>query len=418
MAKKSDQKSKNTGRAKVPKKQDAYAKNDQKSEGKTQEEQLFRLTEVELGGEVAENLAEQDSDEDVADVTEPQAVVEQQATTGQQVTAEDAGEKGKRSGFWHRVNVSYPWLKFAAVLFLVIGVTLGGFGVASLVHGSKDLSKVAETTGTGEEKTDKEEQDGGDDSGGAQSGGEQEAKEPGGNPSSEVSDEKPAENPGDSGATAVVPPKKPVVVPESATGRKLIALTFDDGPSAATTSRLLDILKEKNVKVTFFALGNLAERNPALLQREEAEGHEVGSHTPYHNQQTKLSPASIQAEAATMNQIFINILGHSPAFTRPPYGSVNDSVRTNLAQPLILWSIDPEDWKYRNAATVRANVVGAAHDGAIALMHDIYATTVDAVPGIIDDLRAQGYEFLTVSELAKARGVALQNGWTYYNFRT
>ncbi len=412
MAKKNDQESKKSNREKERKNQDSYAKTDQKSEEKTQEEQLFRLTEVELGGEAAENFAEQDDDEDVANATEQQTEVEQRTTIEQQAVTEDADGKRKRCGFWHKMNVSYPWLKFAAAVLLVVGVTLGGFGVASLVHGSKDSSQVAGTTESNEEKTNNDKQDGDDSLEGGQSGENQGAENP-----EEIPEEKPAESPESPGTVTVVPPKKPVEVPDSATGKKLVALTFDDGPSAATTSRLLDILKEKNVKVTFFVLGNLAERNPALLQREEAEGHEVGSHTPYHNQQTKLSPASIQAEAATMNQIFINILGHSPAFTRPPYGSVNDSVRTNLAQPLILWSIDPEDWKYRNAATVRANVVGAAYDGAIALMHDIHATTVDAVPGIIDDLRAQGYEFLTVSELAKARGVALQNGWTYYNFR-
>ena len=84
---------------------------------------------------------------------------------------------------------------------------------------------------------------------------------------------------------------------------------------------------------------------------------------------------------------------------------------------MIIWTVDPQDWKYRDAATVRANVVSSTFDGAIVLMHDIHSTTVDAVANIIDDLRAAGYEFLTVSEMAAARGVVLQNGYSYGSFR-
>jgi len=384
------------------------------AKGKIKEEQIIRIKEVELGGEAEP----EDKEAERLEKTKPaaEAQEERKEQENEKVEKSEKAGESKRGGFWHRVNASYPWLKFAAVALLAIGVTLGGFGVANLVQDAQEKASVIEDGGTGEGiNTDESEHKATEDPATEGKPAEEqptETEEPAAKP-----EEQPAENTGGDNNVTVIPPTKPVVVPEGTTGKKLIALTFDDGPSPANTGRLLDILKEKNVKATFFVLGNLAERNPALVQREEAEGHEVGSHTPYHNQQTKLSPAGIQSEAATMNQIFINVLGHSPVFTRPPYGSVNDSVRANLNQPLILWSIDPEDWKYRNAATVRANVVRNAHDGAIALMHDIHATTVDAVPGIIDDLRAQGYEFLTVSELAKARGVTLQNGWSYYNFR-
>lgn len=411
MTKNNDQRSEKMNRGK---KEKDNVKNDQKSIKGVEEAQLIHLTEVELGGEAEETTAENSESLENAENSVVDEEVDEATEDGNSNSEKVEGKDGEdqetpevRGGFWHRLNVSYPWLKFAAMILLVVGVTLGGFGVASLVHGSHETIPVTE-----EEHPTSDEPIAEKPAEPAEPKPE-EPEEPAPEPEPE---EKPEEN-GGSGQITVVPPTKPVVVPEGATGKKLIALTFDDGPSAANTGRLLDILREKNVKVTFFVLGNLAERYPDLVRREEAEGHEVGSHTPYHNQQTKLSVANIQAEAATMNQIFINILGHSPAFTRPPYGSVDDKVRANLAQPLIIWSIDPEDWKYRNAATVRANVVGAAHDGAIALMHDIHATTVDAVPGIIDDLRAQGYEFLTVSELAKARGVTLQNGVSYFNFR-
>lgn len=228
-------------------------------------------------------------------------------------------------------------------------------------------------------------------------------------PAVEIPETKPAE-------PAAPQPAPAAPAPAASGGKKLIALTFDDGPSVYQTPRLLDTLKARNIKVTFFVLGNMAQKAPEIVRREEAEGHEVASHTPYHHQLTTLSAAQIQAEKAEMERIFTEILGHQPAFTRPPYGSVNALVRDTMAQPLILWSVDPRDWADRNATTVCNRVVSGARDGAIILVHDIHATTVDAVPCIIDSLRSQGYEFLTVSELAATRGVQLLNGYLYYSF--
>lgn len=196
-----------------------------------------------------------------------------------------------------------------------------------------------------------------------------------------------------------------------------MALTFDDGPSAANTPRLLDILASKQVKVTFFVLGNMAQRAPGIIQREAAEGHEVESHTMSHQNLAKLSGAAIQGEVSGADGVLQGITGQAATLVRPPYGAINATVRANIGKPMIIWTVDPEDWKYRNAATVRANVVSKTFDGAIVLMHDIHSTTVDAVAGIIDDLRAAGYEFLTVSELAQARGVTLENGASYGSFR-
>ncbi len=240
-------------------------------------------------------------------------------------------------------------------------------------------------------------------------------------------EEKPAEKPEEkpSEETSSEEPSQPVtpamptnpVMPSNTGGKKLVALTFDDGPSSATTPRLLEILRQKGVHATFFVVGNMAQKSPGLLQQEVAEGHEVGSHTPAHRNLSKMNAAGVRAEAEEMNRIFREILGKTPPFTRPPYGAYNEIARTNMMQPFILWTVDPEDWKYRNAATVRSRVTGAVFDGAIVLMHDIHATTVDAVANIIDDLRARGYEFLTVSEMAKVRGVTLENGGVYGSFR-
>lgn len=209
----------------------------------------------------------------------------------------------------------------------------------------------------------------------------------------------------------------PPVKREDLGAKKLVALTFDDGPSAVTTPRLLDILAEKQVKVTFFVVGNMAQKAPEILQREKVEGHEVGSHTMTHANLKKATVAGIQWEKQAMDELFQNVLGVKVQLMRPPYGVINDTVRAQIGQPMILWTVDPEDWKYKNAESVRSKVLSGVFDGAIVLMHDIYPTTVDAVPQIIDELRAAGYEFLTVSELAAQRGVTLQSGWSYGSFR-
>ncbi len=198
--------------------------------------------------------------------------------------------------------------------------------------------------------------------------------------------------------------------------KKLVALTFDDGPSPFTTPTLLDILSEKNTLATFFMLGSMAQNNPDIVKRAEREGHEVASHTMYHQNLVWLSPEAVQSDIDESNAVFSNILGRIPKLTRPPYGNINDIVRAIIGTPLILWSVDPQDWQYKDASTILSITLSQVRDGAIILVHDIYPTTVEAVPAIIDTLRENGYEFTTISELAKARGVNLSPGEYYYSF--
>lgn len=201
------------------------------------------------------------------------------------------------------------------------------------------------------------------------------------------------------------------------TGKKLVALTFDDGPSSATTPRLLDILYEKDAPATFFMLGKMARANPDIVKRIEKEGHVVASHTMYHQNLVRIPVKAAKDDIAESKAVFNDILGHGPTFTRPPYGNTNNTVRDNVGTPIILWSVDTLDWKSKNTDEILAVTKEQIHDGAIILMHDIYDTTVDAVSVIIDELRKDGYEFVTVSELAKLRNVNLSNGSIYYNFR-
>lgn len=301
----------------------------------------------------------------------------------------------------HRLNVRWPWLK---ILMVVMLMTMVATGIVMILQRDvgQTVSEETEVNEQEEQSVETENEVVVPD----EKGTEPEEDESGATPEgdSETSGVPGAEN---SGA---------VNVPQN-TGRKIVALTFDDGPSASTTSALLDVLAAKQVKVTFFVLGNMAQRSPALIQREVAEGHEVESHTMSHQNLAKISGAAIQGEVTGVDTVLQEITGSTAKLVRPPYGSINDTVRANIGRPMILWTVDPEDWKYRDAATVRTNVVSKTFDGAIVLMHDIYNTTVEAVGAIIDDLRAAGYEFLTVSEMAAERGVVLQSGYSYGSFR-
>lgn len=200
-------------------------------------------------------------------------------------------------------------------------------------------------------------------------------------------------------------------------GKKLIALTFDDGPNRGTTERLLDVLKEKEVQASFFVIGIMSERAPDLAKRAKKEGHEVGNHTTYHKDLRFLSAGAIQQDVGVTNNLIKSATGEEPKILRPPYGSINETVRLSVGLPMILWNIDPRDWEVREVEHIYSQVMAQAKDGGIILLHDVYDATVGATPKIIDSLRANGYEFVTVGELARLRGVALTAGQIYYDFR-
>lgn len=216
----------------------------------------------------------------------------------------------------------------------------------------------------------------------------------------------------------VAPMQVHIKVPErSVIGKKLVALTFDDGPSGLTTPALLDILKARHVPVTFFMLGIMAQREPTLVLRAFDEGHEVASHTMSHQNLPRISAAAVKEDIAQSNDVFTKITGEKPSLIRPPYGNINDNVRNLAGTPLILWSVDTMDWRNQNVNSIVATALNEVYDGGIILMHDIYSTTVEAVPILIDRLRELGYEFVTVSELAKIRGKKLTSGASYYSMK-
>lgn len=182
-----------------------------------------------------------------------------------------------------------------------------------------------------------------------------------------------------------------------------IAMTFDDGPHPVLTPRLLDMLKARGIRATFFLIGENAAEYPDIVRRIAAEGHEIGNHTWNHPQLTKLNPAALREEINRTSTTIAEIIGKPLLVMRPPYGAtsayINQWMNREFRMKVILWSVDPLDWKYRNSARVESQILAGARPGAIILSHDIHATTVAAMPDVFDSLLAKGYKFVTVSDL-------------------
>ncbi len=187
------------------------------------------------------------------------------------------------------------------------------------------------------------------------------------------------------------------------TTRPLLALTFDDGPHHSLTPHLLDILAARRIRASFFVIGNRAARNPLILGRMAAEGHEIGNHTWSHPRLVGLPDETVLAQIDRTAQVVGDIVGRAPVVMRPPYGEITaaqrEFIRTERQLPTVLWSVDPEDWRRPSPLVVRQRILDQAHPGAIVLAHDIVASTVAAMPATLDALIERGYAFVTVSQL-------------------
>jgi peptidoglycan-N-acetylglucosamine deacetylase len=183
-----------------------------------------------------------------------------------------------------------------------------------------------------------------------------------------------------------------------------ISLTFDDGPHPTNTPRLLDILKQRNVKATFFVVGRNAATYPHIMRRIAAEGHEIANHTYTHGDITKMSDAALRKELNDSLAAIQNAVpGYRPVLFRPPYGAINDRTRNLITRefgyPSIMWSVDPQDWKRPGVSVVTSRIVNATNSGAIILVHDIHPPSIDAMPSTIDQLLQRGFKFVTTTQL-------------------
>ena len=195
-----------------------------------------------------------------------------------------------------------------------------------------------------------------------------------------------------------------VTPPASITNRKMVALTYDDGPNPIHTNAILDILEKHDARATFFDLGYLVEKYPDVVKREATLGCEVASHSWDHKNFNKITDDVIRADVERTDAVFQKVLGRSPNAFRPPYGNCSDHVKNLIPLPIYLWSVDTLDWKSRNAQSVINEVKKIGDlDGKVILMHGIYASTAEATAYLVPYLQEQGYELVTVSELVAAK---------------
>lgn len=180
---------------------------------------------------------------------------------------------------------------------------------------------------------------------------------------------------------------------------RCIALTFDDGPNPITTPQILSILEQEQVHASFFVVGSRINGKTEIIQRMYEDGDEIGNHSWTHPDLTKLNPQQIQDQVNKTQQAIVATGVPAPTLFRPPYGAVNAQVLANIPMTMMFWNEDPRDWAANTPGQVLAAVMSAAHPGGVIDMHDIYHVTVGALPAIIDQLRAQQYNFVTVSQL-------------------
>ena len=199
--------------------------------------------------------------------------------------------------------------------------------------------------------------------------------------------------------------------------KKTVALTFDDGPNGEKTNRILDILEENKAHATFFMVGNRMEYDKSTIYNVLNKGSEIGSHSYNHKNLKRMKLEDVLAGEEKNQEIFKNITGKEIIYTRVPYGSINDNIKENLNTIFINWSIDTEDWLHRNKDRVVQTVLNEIEDGAIILMHDLYDSTVEAVDTLLPILYAQGYQVVSVSELAALKSVQLEQHKVYHSLK-
>jgi peptidoglycan/xylan/chitin deacetylase (PgdA/CDA1 family) len=199
-------------------------------------------------------------------------------------------------------------------------------------------------------------------------------------------------------------PKEPAITFNSVhVDGPYIAMTFDDGPSAALTPKLLDLLATHHIKATFFVIGENVAEHPEIVARAAREGHEIASHSWSHPNFAKMSQESVRSQLQRTDDAIKSAIGKSPTLLRPPYGSITERekrwIHDEFGYDIILWDVDPLDWKRPGSMVVRNRILKQTRPGSIVLSHDIHPGTVEAMPSTFDELEAKGFKFVTVSEL-------------------
>jgi peptidoglycan-N-acetylglucosamine deacetylase len=184
-----------------------------------------------------------------------------------------------------------------------------------------------------------------------------------------------------------------------------IAMTFDDGPSVKLTPKLLDLLAAHHIKATFFVIGENVAEHPEIVTRAAHEGHEIGNHSWSHPDLAKMSDEGVRRELRQTEDAIKGATGARPTLLRPPYGSLTARqkrwIHDEFGYEIILWDVDPYDWKRPGAAVICNRILKETRAGSIVLSHDIHPGTIEAMPRTLDQLEAKGFKFVTVSELIR-----------------
>jgi peptidoglycan/xylan/chitin deacetylase (PgdA/CDA1 family) len=182
-----------------------------------------------------------------------------------------------------------------------------------------------------------------------------------------------------------------------------IALTFDDGPNATLTPKLLDLLAARHLKATFFVVGQNAADHPDILKRAVREGHEIANHSWSHPNLGKMSDDAVRRELQKTDDAIAAAIGKRPTLLRPPYGSITAHqkkwIHDEFGYRIIIWDVDPLDWKRPGPSVVTARILKETKAGSIVLAHDIHPPTIEAMPATFDQLMKKGFKSVTVTEL-------------------
>ncbi len=204
------------------------------------------------------------------------------------------------------------------------------------------------------------------------------------------------------------------IIPRDAT-RGVVALTFDDGP-CNNTYKVIEELNNNNMKATFFELGSMMKSYPDVVRAVKENGFEIASHGYSHKSFLKLGVNGVQNELDRTNEIYKEITGEDLSLVRPPYGSINVKIRDGIDTTFIKWSVDSLDWKMKDSRFID-NIMSTVKDGDIILMHDIHKTSADGLETLLPLLYSKGFDVVTVSELAKEKGIELEKNKVYFSIR-
>lgn len=199
--------------------------------------------------------------------------------------------------------------------------------------------------------------------------------------------------------------------------KKMVALTYDDGPHGTYTAQILDVLEKYDSRATFFVVGSRIESYPEQLKRAYELGCEIGSHTYSHINLPSYSDASIKSEMDKTDKLIKKYTGEAAPVMRPPGGATSSRSLAAVGKPAIMWSVDTRDWEHRNATRTVNHIKNNVYDGAIVLMHDLYSPTAQATKTIVPWLIDNGYQLVTVSELMYYRGINMRAGYIYRSAR-